>query len=94
MAETESLTVRIERPIKQTLSDLARLTDRSMSYHAERALTEYVRWEMVRMENLSREIGAGIASLDAGKGVRMSVGLFDGIKRRGRTRLAALDPKA
>ncbi|MBU0501021.1 MAG: ribbon-helix-helix protein, CopG family [Gammaproteobacteria bacterium] len=93
MAETESLTVRIERPIKQNLSDLAKLTDRSMSYHAERALAEYVRREKGRMENLSREIETGIASLGAGKGIRMSASLFDDIKQRGRERLAELDSK-
>jgi len=94
MIETESLTVRIERPIKQNLNDLAKLTDRSMSYHAERALGEYVRREMARLENLSREIEAGIISLEAGKGIRMSGSLFDGIKQRGRARLATLDPEA
>ena len=91
MAETESLTVRIEKPIKRNLSDLARMTERSMSYHAERALSEYVHREKERLELLSQEIRTGIVSLDAGKGVRMRGVMFSEIKQRGRKRLAKLN---
>ena len=62
-----------------------------MSYHTGKALDEYVHREKERIEQLSREIRAGIASLDAGKGIRMSGGLFEEVKERGRARLAKLD---
>lgn len=38
MPQTESLTVRIKNPIKRDLNELARMTDRSISYHTEKAL--------------------------------------------------------
>ena len=90
MTATESLTIRIEKPVKQNLSDLASKTDRSMSYHADRAISEYVSRERRRLELLAEEIHEGIASLDAGKGVRMSDSLFADIKKRGRERLKKL----
>ena len=90
MANTESLTVRIEKPIKRNLHHLAEMTDRSMSYHTEKALQEYIHRERERVERLSRELRAGIASLDAGKGVRMTGKMFEDVRQRGRARLAEL----
>ena len=91
MAETESLTVRIKSPIKQDLNNLAKMTDRSMSYHTEKALEEYVYREKQRAESLVQEIRSGIVSLDAGKGIKMTSQLFEDIKQRGRKRLANLN---
>ena len=93
MSATESLTVRIKKPVKQGLGDLARLSERSMSYHAEKALAEYVAREKHRLEALAREIETGIESLNAGKGVRMNRKLFDDIKQRGRERLNELSSR-
>jgi len=90
-SSSESLTVRIDSPVKQALHELARISERSMSYHTQQALMEYVAREKMRLENLSREIEAGIRSLDAGKGIRMSAGLFEDIKQHGRQRLKELD---
>jgi predicted transcriptional regulator len=91
MIETSSLTVRIKNPTKRELNNLAKMTDRSMSYHTEKALGEYVHREKERIESLTREIHQGIVSLDAGKGIKMTGGLFDEIKQRGRNRLAKLN---
>lgn len=91
MAETESLTVRIKNPIKRDLNNLAKMTDRSMSYHTEKALEEYVYREKQRAESLVQEIRSGIVSLDAGKGIKMTSQLFEDIKQRGRKRLANLN---
>jgi len=93
MSSTESLTVRIDKPIKQGLHKLSKISERSMSYHAEKALAEYVAREQARLEALSREIEAGMESLNAGKGVRMSTKMFDDIKQRGRERLEKLNSR-
>lgn len=91
MTETSSLTVRIKNPTKHDLNNLAKMTDRSMSYHTEKALGEYVHREKERIESLAREIHKGIVSLDAGKGIKMTGKLFEDIKQRGRNRLAKLN---
>jgi predicted transcriptional regulator len=90
ITETESLTVRIKNPIKEELNKLAKITERSMSYHTEKALKEYIYHEKERVEQLSQEVHLGINSLDAGKGIRMTSKIFDDVKKRGRERLAKL----
>lgn len=91
MLESLSLTVRIKGPLKRDLNELAKITERSMSYHAEKALEEYLRRERERVERLSHEIRVGVSSLDAGKGVKLSEELIENIKKRGRRRLAELN---
>lgn len=62
-----------------------------MSYHAERALEEYLHRERERVECLPHEIRLGVASLDAGKGVKLTDELIENVKKRGRSRLKDLN---
>jgi predicted transcriptional regulator len=65
VADTTIITARIDAALKAKLEALSRSTKRSKSYLAAEAIAAYVElneWHIA-------EINAGIAELDAGKGI-------------------------
>lgn len=87
---SSSLTVRLKKPTKLSLIGLSKTTDRSMSYHTEKALNEYLEKEKQRVVLLREALNLGLSDLDAGKGIRMTKRTFKSIKERGRDRLSTL----
>lgn len=63
---TETLSIRIDRETKKRLDALAKCSRRSKSFLAAEAIASYVESEEWQLG----ELQAGIAELDAGKGVR------------------------
>ena len=79
MAESAVVTVRLEKATAERLGALALSTRRSRSWLAAEAITVYVErnaWQVA-------EIEAGLAELDAGRGVGESEAeaLFDQLER-------------
>ena len=65
MAETTTVTVRLDKQVAEKLEHLARSTKRSRSFHAAEAISEYVKlndWQIAGIKQ-------GLQELDAGRGV-------------------------
>ncbi len=62
MAATAPLNVRIDEQLKSGLQSISSATERSMAYHTEKALEEYVSREQHQLEMIKE----GIACADKG----------------------------
>jgi predicted transcriptional regulator len=62
---TIPLSFRVSTQIQSQLEELARATDRPKSWHLEQAVRSYLDTQLWQI----RQIKAGLAELDAGKGI-------------------------
>ena len=63
--DTETVTVRMGRDVKARLEELARHTNRSKSFLANQAISNYVERELAIVEGIKR----GMADVEAGRTV-------------------------
>jgi len=80
MAKDVTLSTRITGDLDTRLARLAELTDRSKSWHVERALEAYLEHELAFVE----AVAEGVADLDAGRTIPHEEVMAEMLRRFGR----------